>query len=151
MLFRSVDDHSPGAFGLARLQRAIAAEAAPARRYWRPAAAAALAATVATLGLFVLKSGPDAGQDRYTQASGEVSKRLLTVTFRPDATESAISDLLLTNNLVIVDGPSALGLYRVQFDEGSDARAIMAVLKRDRKSTRLNSSHIQKSRMPSSA
>ena len=32
-----------------------------------------------------------------------------------------------------------------------DAAAILAAVKRDRKSTRLNSSHIQKSRMPSSA
>ena len=45
--------------------------------------------------------------------------------------------------------PDLTGYYLVRIPEGASLEAAMAAI--DRKSTRLNSSHIQKSRMPSSA
>lgn len=41
------------------------------------------------------------------------NQRLLTVAFRPEATESAIRTTLANSNAQIVTGPSALGLYTV--------------------------------------
>lgn len=118
---------APGAFGLARLHRTIAAEPVP-RNFWRPTALAALAATLAAFAVFVLRAGPEARQDLYRQASGGDPDRVLTIGFRAEATEGAITDLLLAQDLVIVDGPSALGLYRVQMGKGADARAVAARL-----------------------
>ena len=58
-------------------------------------------------------------------------------------------DLLIRNG-TIIDGSGAL---RYRADVGvTDGRIVeIGRIRRDRKSTRLNSSHIQKSRMPSSA
>ena len=42
-------------------------------------------------------------------------------------------------------------LYRLRFDQGPREPPLLEYHRPDRKSTRLNSSHIQKSRMPSSA
>ena len=48
--------------------------------------------------------------------------------------------------------PGLLAVYRTPADFAAADRAVLErLIKSDRKSTRLNSSHIQKSRMPSSA
>lgn len=130
---------TPGEFGLARLMRDIdraapkvaAPKTASPRRVvtllpWGLAAAAAIALVAVGLGRF----GPD--QDApYRQASGDAATATLTLAFQPEATQAAVSDLLLEYGLVIVDGPSAIGLYRVAPADGRDLSALAAEL-RDR-------------------
>ena len=55
---------------------------------------------------------------------------------------------------VLIEGVSLVGNYRTQFNriiQQTGYGELIKKMKKDRKSTRLNSSHIQKSRMPSSA
>ena len=52
----------------------------------------------------------------------------LRIAFQGTATESDIRALLLAQNLIIVDGPSALGLYTVAVDDASVDDAIAALL-----------------------
>ena len=129
------EDFSPGAFGLARLNRALDAQSAPARspanapsRIAPVAAAAAILAIVAVTGIVVL-------QDReldYIQASGEFGApaygETLTVAFRPSAAQSDVSALLSDLGLTIVDGPSAIGLYRVAIPLDQSAEAVAEAL-----------------------
>ena len=134
-----VPEYSPGAFGLARLMREIEAEApvsAPAPtavsvvRDRRPAfaALAAVVALVAVVSDSVLLRPDASAPVYYEQASGDAGDAVLTLAFRPDATQADMTDLLLTYGLVVVDGPSALGLYRVQSLDSADLDALAAEL-----------------------
>lgn len=130
-----VPEYSPGAFGLARLMREIEAPApvsapAPVVADRRPAFAA-LAAVVALVAVVTgsVMLRPDAAAPvYYEQASGDAGDAVLTLAFRPDATQADMTDLLLSYGLVVVDGPSALGLYRVQSLDGADLEALAAEL-----------------------
>jgi anti-sigma factor RsiW len=127
--------HTPGEFGLARLMRDID-RAAPARQPavrrqstilpWGLAAAAAIALVAVGLGRFGFEESAP-----YTQASGGADETFLTLAFQPEASQAQVSDLLLEYGLVIVDGPSAIGLYRVDPGQGRDLAALAADL-RDR-------------------
>lgn len=107
--------HSPGEFGLARLMRDIDRDAAaPVQtaqvlrpRVWQAVAAAAVALLVVQ-GIWG-GAGPDVGGDDIVLAGG--SEGDIRVTFSGNATEAEIRALLLELNLVIVDGPSAIGVY----------------------------------------
>ena len=108
---------SPGELGLARLMRAIDAPSpaqAPRPEYLRIAASVVAAAAVSSaLTYAVMREEAAVGADViYEQASGDSSVALV-VTFRPESTEAAISALLREKGLVIIDGPSAIGLYRL--------------------------------------
>lgn len=122
-------------FGLARLLRELppqlAPAAAPAR--WRqvlsgmavPALAACVAAVVAGLGTAALLRPEAPAEDLYyEQASGDTADLpRLTVTFAPDAKAGDLAALLQAEDLLIVDGPGALGLYRLELPAGADALA----------------------------
>ncbi|MCK0171785.1 hypothetical protein MWU53_12010 [Aliiroseovarius sp. S1123] len=107
---------SPGELGLARLRRVI--EDNPqtvldgrsrARRYilsFSSGLAAALA-LLAVLGNF------RASEDVYELASSSDDAANIVVMFRPDVTQASMSALLQMHDLVIVDGPSAIGLFRL--------------------------------------
>ena len=117
---------SPGALGLARLMKAIEAEPSrkPSRRWGAGliAASAAVAAVFSSALTFAVMDRGTGGDDLvYEQASGDDPGAALTVSFRPEASEAAISMLLRKKGLVIIDGPSALGLYRIAlpFDASS--------------------------------
>ena len=107
--------HSPGEFGLARLMRDIDRDAAaPVQtaqvlrpRVWQAVAAAAVALLVVQ-GIWG-GAGPDVGGDDIVLAGGAEGD--IRVTFSGNATEAEIRALLLELNLVIVDGPSAIGVY----------------------------------------
>ncbi len=117
---------SPGEFGLARLKRAIAEEQRQPRPRWHLPAIAASVAALVTAGGIYLVAGPMAERGGlYTQASGEPASPSMTVAFRPDATEKEIANLLLSRGLVITDGPSALGLYRLEPAEGVDLQTVI--------------------------
>ncbi len=133
--------NSPGDFGLARLRRAVSEEQDAARtpnastvtempsrtgRVWRYAAiAACVLVAVQTAGILI---NPEMVM-RLAGGSIEVRRGpVLVVAFRPETTEAEIRALLLDLDLTIVDGPSALGLYRVAAaDETAASRAIVAL------------------------
>jgi anti-sigma factor RsiW len=123
---------SPGEFGLARLVRDIDIErgqTAPQRsaRLWKLATAACFALLLASSALLVTK--PDtmlrlAGGGAVAVHEGPV----FTVAFVEAATEAQIRDLLLSLDLEIIGGPSALGLYTVVGPEDANAPRIAAAL-----------------------
>jgi hypothetical protein len=107
--------YSPGEIGLARLKRAITAQpdAAPARRDvpLRLVVAATVVAAMVGFAANETLRGPQPAE--YVQASGGADVPALVVAFQGNATSQAISDFLLAKGLVILDGPSAIGLYRI--------------------------------------
>jgi anti-sigma-K factor RskA len=125
---------SPGEFGLARLMRDIdRTEAASksvgtARRHALLPWGLAVAASAALLAVSLGWVGTDQTAP-YLQASGDAESSYLTVAFQPDASQSDVSNLLLEQGLVIVDGPSAIGLYRLAPGEGSDVATLAADLR----------------------
>lgn len=125
---------SPGEFGLARLMRDIGAEQRPAQqpparriRIWQYAAAAAVA-------LFALQTAlvwtvPDAVVELAGGGAATDTGPTLTVAFRPAAAEADIRTLLLDAGLVIVDGPSALGLYVLAAPDAAARDTALAALR----------------------
>jgi anti-sigma factor RsiW len=136
-------ERSPGPLGRARLMRDIERQenarvedslrAVPPRRYSSPFPSVLAAAVVA--GLFALGVGWFSQTDTspYQLASGgsvaEVRGPVLTIAFRPDATEAEIAALLRELRLGIVAGPTALGLYRIQAGESADLTELAARLR----------------------
>jgi len=135
---------APGALGWARLSRDLdrtgagkgTRRAFPSRlRGWgrlapfQMAAAAALS-VVAWQGLVVpLLAPPGEAPDGYVTASerpaGQGADSVASVIFRPDARAGDIEPLLRESGARILDGPSALGLYRIGFaDPGSRATGV---------------------------
>lgn len=121
---------SPGSLGLARLMRAIEAETPRRQSRWQGtglvAASVAMAAVLSSALTFVVMRG--GGDVVYEQASGDDPGAALTVAFRPEASEGAIAALLREKGLVIVDGPSALGLYRIALPYDADPEEAVAYL-----------------------
>jgi len=126
---------SPGEFGLARLQRDIrqtgrapvAANVNAPRTsgLWRIAAMVAVTLLAAQSLYLVSQSGVD----DLTLAGVEQSLDFaLQVGFVQTATEAEIRTLLLDGNLVIVDGPSALGLYTLTTPDPESREAAFAYL-----------------------
>ncbi|MEX1200244.1 MAG: hypothetical protein WEB02_05585 [Methylophaga sp.] len=117
--------NSPGEFGLKRLQNSLTVQkkVRNSTQKWRLAAiAASFLLVVQTTTMVMLTPGPDG----YRQAGGEQTGQLLLVTFQPDATEAQIRELLLNQQLSIVEGPSALGIYTLS--AGSDPVAVSSRL-----------------------
>lgn len=122
-------------FGLARLLRDLPPQltpeaARPPARWLAPTLAAGIAALVAGLGTAALLRAPaPAEAPIYEQASGDAAELpRLTVTFAPEARLSEVAALLQAQDLVIVDGPGALGLYRLELPPGADAAAVAEAL-----------------------
>lgn len=136
-------ERSPGPFGRARLLRDIDRQEAarvvdtvrggPSRRRTSPFPSVLAAAVVA--GIFALGVGWFSQSDTatYRLASGgevaAVQGPLLTIAFRPDATEAQIAALLRDLRLGIVAGPTALGLYRVEAGTSADLTELAARLR----------------------
>lgn len=120
---------SPGEFGLARLMRDVRAERAaaqPANRggmLWKAAAVAAVMVLAIQNTAPYLSNGPVAELADGGSSETPVGAQL-TVAFVASATEGDIRSLLLELDLVIVSGPSALGLYQlVARDEAAAQQA----------------------------
>ena len=135
-------------FGLARLMRSLPAQEgsaqdgpgqaglahpapkAPLRRLVWPALAASVAALVSALGTAALMSRPPTEPVLYEQASGDVTDLpTLTVRFAEGAVLADLEALLQQHDLLIVDGPGALGLYRLELPPGADALAMAETLR----------------------
>jgi hypothetical protein len=114
--------NSPGELGWRRLQQQIARERKAAVRGtgWRNIAAIA-AAVVILLQAGII--GYQWSQEPVTVAGGEGAT--LQVRFAPDASETAIRELLQQVHGTIVDGPGALGVYHLKID-GADENAELA-------------------------
>lgn len=136
------DDFTPGAFGWARLSRAIDGEArapsrAPARSaaspLWRYAAAALAVVALGQFALLATSGAPAPGDARYLTASDagaavdHVGGHMVRVAFAGDARQEAITALLQSVDGEIAGGPGALGLFLVRFeDEAAQAAALEA-------------------------
>jgi hypothetical protein len=126
---------SPGALGWARLQRDLR-KSAPSRTSalradaWRWVAVAACLIVVAqTLALTAVLSRRD---DVLVAAgdSGAAQRAFIAqIVFKPDAREQDIRALLLDVKGTLVDGPSALGVYKASFQSEEEARAAVDKLR----------------------
>ncbi len=135
----SRDVPPPGELGLRRLMREVegleAARKARPRRAWHVpvlAAAASVVLVVAVLVPYTLQR--DAAVDMRLLGDEAVQEAgvLLQVEFVPAASEAEIRALLLEVGAVIVNGPSAAGVYRLRLEGvgGDDAAAVTRVLER---------------------
>ena len=89
---------------------------------------AAIAVVAVALWQFVAVPTFAPSADGFRLAAAEADLSSLQVTFQPSATVQQITDTLLEIDGMIIDGPSALGLYRIGFasEEGRDiARAAL--------------------------
>lgn len=127
------DIQSPGELGLARLRRAVDQSAAgePVERSQKKRTilsfASGIAAALAAVALFGTLRAPE---DVYELASSGNDDMNVVVMFRPDVTQASISTLLQMHDLVIVDGPSAVGLYRLSpLDPDTDMAQLAEALR----------------------
>ncbi|WP_438969700.1 hypothetical protein [Methylophaga sp.] len=111
--------NSPGEMGLKRLQQRIEPRKKNSRatQGWRLTAVAASFLLVVQTSVMMLSPGPDG----YQQAGGGQTSQLLLVTFEPETTEVEIRQLLLQYRLSIVEGPSAIGIYKLSATTRPDA------------------------------
>jgi anti-sigma factor RsiW len=118
----------PGDLVRARLLQQVRSSR-PSRNRWLPAA---LAASVAIIALqAALPTGLWSPTDRFTPLGpAPASEVVLQLRFAPEATEREIRKTLEAVNGSIVDGPGALGIYRVRLDAmrpGEEARIRAAI------------------------
>lgn len=101
-----------GELGLARMRRSVRQERRRAfvSRTLRPALALAAGLILVFQAVLLLQPGDDGA--RLAGAAGAD----LQVTFAADATEGELRELLQSVDAQIVDGPSAVGLYRLELD-----------------------------------
>jgi anti-sigma factor RsiW len=127
----------PGELARERLLREIRRERPRRFAWWQPALAAAIAVIVLQSALLV-NLRPRAPQAITPLGSPPAAEAVLQVRFVPDATEAQIRAALREVDGVLIDGPGALGVYRVRL-EGLDAtqtaqieRAVERMRKRPR-------------------
>lgn len=104
-----------GDLGLARLMREVDTPTAPIFGLsWL--SAGVMAASVALA--FVVGTNFKTSEPVYVQASGGDGASL-TVRFQANVTQQMMAETLLSHGVIIVDGPSVVGYYRLElFDEG---------------------------------
>lgn len=126
-------DTSPGELGLARLRRRIAedrragATSPSGIRWWQ---AAAIAATVLVAVQAAFLFGPIDEDGQLITATGPgLDGPTIQVTFVAEAREAAIRELLLDLGLEIVEGPSAVGVYRLSVEPDVAASDVVDALK----------------------
>ena len=115
----------PGELARARLLKE-ARRTRGTRSRWLPAALAASVAVIALQAVLLTWMWPS--QDTFTPlGSASSAEVVLQLRFSPDATEREIRDALEAVDGSIVDGPGALGVYRVRLDAtGADEEARVA-------------------------
>lgn len=115
-------EFEPGELGWARLSKAMGSandvvDDAPARpMFWRAAAAVMAVAVVGQAGVIGTMASNDKSAPQYATVSEASEKtNIVKVGFNPAVTEETFRQTLQTASAKIVSGPSALGLYDVQF------------------------------------
>lgn len=127
--------NSPGEFGWRRLEAAIDSDLAGAATsppratpqtpiFWRVAAALLAVVVLGEAAYISTRLGPDPGYVTATETSGV---DLLAISFAPDAPAQDIAALLRDAGGQIVEGPSAIGLFRVSFKDAETAQAARAL------------------------
>jgi anti-sigma factor RsiW len=106
--------NTPGELGLRRLLRDVKAGGGAARAWWRPALAAAAVVIVAQALVLAALLWPR--EQSITPLGSRVGTEAATlqVRFAPTATEAEIRSAINDINGVFIDGPGALGVYRVR-------------------------------------
>lgn len=135
----------PGELGLRRLLRDLDVRerevSRPGGFRWRPALAVAASLVIVIQGVLLLNlwqgSGPgDAGMRLAGEAAVPVARGVIVqIRFAPEARESEIRTLLQAVDGRIVDGPGAIGLYRIELQgvpagNAADAQAALERLRR---------------------
>jgi len=120
---------TPGELGLRRLMRQVKSETATARTWWRPALATAATVIVAQAIVLAAVLWPREEPITPLGARFESPAAILQVRFAPSATEPEIRAAINAVDGVLVDGPGALGIYRIRLagvtarDAAAKARA----------------------------
>jgi anti-sigma-K factor RskA len=110
---------TPGEFGWKRLQRDIHAMRRGPSTWWRPALAAAAAVVIVVQAALLVNFRH--GEPAITPLGGpKPAGSVIQVQFQPRATEAQIRALLQQVHGTLVDGPGALGIYRVRLEAGED-------------------------------
>ncbi len=125
------DGADAGEIGLRRLLREVEREEArkPTRSWWRPALGLA-AAMIIGIQMVLLLNLEREPSDSFTPLSGaEKLGAVLQIRFNPAATEAQIRELLQSVNARLVDGPGAIGVYRLRLEgRDIDLRDVVAKL-----------------------
>ena len=121
--------YEPGDLGWAKLSKAMElsdgaeGKAVSQPKFWRYAAAVLAVAAIGqagVLGSLAVNKGPEA---QYITASEAFDgKYTAKMAFNINATGGQITQTLQSVSGVIVDGPSSLGLYQVEFKSKSDCQ-----------------------------
>ena len=112
---------SPGEFGYKRLEKMIAQEPQiqasndNIESWWRPVGIAASFAAAFFALIAVQDFAPSPSGFEVASGRINVTGPIVQVIFQPDVTEAEIRSFFLEKNLVIVNGPSAIGLYYVEY------------------------------------
>lgn len=129
---------SPGELGFRRLMRDIDRETPPARTGWADSLAlwrgVAAAAVIALIAVSAWPGEERAGGSGSQGARGVFRPvidpvdggALAQIAFRPTAAEAEIRALLIETRATLINGPSALGLYRISFDSVESRDAALA-------------------------
>lgn len=115
---KAVGHNVPGELGLKRLLRDVRTQPAQ-RSWWRPALAAAAMVIVVQgvlLGVFWPR---DSGITPLSAPKHDGN--IVQIQFQPTATEAQIRALLQQTGATLVDGPGALGIYRIALDKPDPA------------------------------
>jgi hypothetical protein len=109
-------ENSPGEMGLQRLQHHLKHHKTVKTNVntWRYAAIAASLLLLVQTTVTLISPTPDIFIPAGDGLSGaDKAELIINVTFSPTATEAEIRALLIRLDATIIDGPSALGLYRI--------------------------------------
>jgi anti-sigma factor RsiW len=109
---------SPGELGLKRLQRQLKketrAKAPMAPSWWRPAMVVAMLVLVVQTGMLIQTWQPEPSIEPLSGAG--YAGVVLQIAFAPDASAEAITASLRGAGATVIDGPSAVGIYRIKLD-----------------------------------
>jgi hypothetical protein len=118
---------APGELGWMRLRRDVRAQMATVRWRWQPALAAAAAVLIVVQAALLMNFWRQ--ETSITPLGGAKPDGIvLQVRFQPDATEARIRSLLQEAGASVIDGPGALGIYRLRLDAGADAARSLSAL-----------------------